>query len=241
MRQKLRQIVNLAFFLAFPITLNWYSPYVIVDGAFQGIATASFIIFCLLFVSSLFLGRLWCSWLCPAGYIQDAVARSRTKAWAGKAKDAVKWISWSLWLSVIFIAFLHSGGIKRIDILHLMEGGVSVDQPIKYIVYYGVVLLFFGLSFLGKRAACHSICWMAPFMILSTRLSKALRLPAVRLRAEPSACVSCGACSKACPMSLPVQAMVKTAKTDKAECIHCGLCVESCAKKALRLSFGRAR
>jgi hypothetical protein len=48
-------------------TINYFSPYVIVDGASQGIVNGSFISFALMFLSALFLGRLWCGWACPAG------------------------------------------------------------------------------------------------------------------------------------------------------------------------------
>jgi polyferredoxin len=234
-------IVQFLFFLAFPILLNLYSPYVIIDGAAQGIATGSFILFCALFVSSLFFGRLFCSWLCPAGFIQDTVARSRTKKYDGRARNLAKWLIWLPWLALIVALFARAGGIKALRPFHLMESGVSVDQPLKFVTYYGVVLLFFGFSFLGKRAACHSVCWMAPFTIISTRVSKALRLPRLRLEARAESCSSCGACSSACPMSLDVRELVKAGDVDQAECIHCGRCVDGCAHRAVLLRFGRSR
>jgi ferredoxin-type protein NapH len=35
--------------------------------AAKGIVNGSFISFTLMFLSALFLGRLWCGWACPAG------------------------------------------------------------------------------------------------------------------------------------------------------------------------------
>jgi polyferredoxin len=66
-RQCIRRALILISFLLFPITLNYFSPYLIIDGASQGIINGSFVLFGLLFLSSLVLGRGWCGWVCPAG------------------------------------------------------------------------------------------------------------------------------------------------------------------------------
>jgi polyferredoxin len=59
-RQKIRKAIILISFLLFPITINYFSPYIIIDGAAQGIITGSFITFGLLFIVSLFFGRAFC-------------------------------------------------------------------------------------------------------------------------------------------------------------------------------------
>lgn len=70
-RQKLRKALVLISFLFFPITLYYFSPYLIIQGAFEGIVTGSFIVFTLMFLVSLFLGRAFCGWVCPAGGLQE--------------------------------------------------------------------------------------------------------------------------------------------------------------------------
>ena len=72
-RQRLRKALVILTFLSFPITMNYLSPYVIIDGAANGILNASVVMFGLMFVSSLFLGRLWCGWVCLAGGLQEFV------------------------------------------------------------------------------------------------------------------------------------------------------------------------
>ena len=71
-RQSTRKAIIFGVFLLMPIILNFFSPYVIIDGAAQGIINGSFVLFGLLFLSSLFLGRLWCAWVCPAAGLQEA-------------------------------------------------------------------------------------------------------------------------------------------------------------------------
>ncbi len=60
-RQKKRLIFQLLFFLLFPLTIWYFSPYLIIMGATEGIATGSFFTFIGLFVSALFFGRFFCS------------------------------------------------------------------------------------------------------------------------------------------------------------------------------------
>jgi ferredoxin-type protein NapH len=55
-----------------PITLYHFSPAIILQGAAKGIVTGSMIVVGLMFVSALFVGRLWCGWACPAGALQES-------------------------------------------------------------------------------------------------------------------------------------------------------------------------
>jgi len=71
MRQKIRKALLLVSFLLFPVTINYFSPYIIMDGASQGIIAGSFITFTLLFFVSLFFGRAFCGWVCPGAGIQE--------------------------------------------------------------------------------------------------------------------------------------------------------------------------
>ncbi len=238
-RQRIRKGMVILAFLAFPVTMNFLSPYVIIDGAMQGIASGSLVMFGLMFVSSLFLGRAWCGWVCPGGGMQEMVEPVNRKPVAGRRVDWIKWLIWIPWVSLIAWLFARAGGIARVDFLHLTETGISVDEPLKYITYYGVVFLFVGLAvFAGRRAGCHTICWMAPFMIIGRWLRNRLGLPALELRADASACSGCEACTRNCPMSLDVHAMVQSQRMEHPECILCGTCVDGCAKRAIRYRVG---
>ena len=70
-RQRIRKALLLVSLLVFPITLYYFSPALILQGAAEGIVNASAILFGLMFLSALFFGRLWCGWACPAGALQE--------------------------------------------------------------------------------------------------------------------------------------------------------------------------
>jgi hypothetical protein len=75
--------------------------------------------------------------------------------------------------------------------------------------YYIVIALFAGLSIgAGRRAGCHAICWMRPWLVLGRSLRDAFRWPVLRLRPEQDKCINCKRCTQNCPMSLGVNGMV---------------------------------
>jgi ferredoxin-type protein NapH len=247
-RQRVRKAIIFLVFLSFPITMNFLSPYVIIDGAASGIVNGSLVMFGLMFVSSLFLGRLWCGWVCPGGGLQEMVEPVNTRAVNGKKVDWIKWLIWIPWISLIVFMAVRAGGYHSVDLLLHTQGGISVagtpDRPIfiAYIIYYLVIGLFVGLAFFaGRRAGCHTICWMAPFMIIGRWLRNLFAWPSLRLKAAPENCADCKKCTSNCPMSLDVNGMVQLGKMENTECILCGTCVDNCSKHAIRYSFSSGK
>ncbi len=237
-RQRIRLAILIVSLLLFPITMNYLSPYVILYGASQGIINGSFIIFALLFISSLAFGRMWCSWICPAGALGEVCRLANDKPIKYKWLDSLKWVIWFVWLGTIAFFAASAGGYKIVDFFLLTESGISVDAPMKYIIYLIVVGIFMGLALLlGRRAGCHSICWMAPFMILGRKVRNIFAWPAFRLKADQDLCINCKKCSMNCPMSLDVNRMVTEGQMENPECILCAQCADVCPKDVIHLVF----
>ena len=237
-RQKLRKAAIIFSLLIFPITLNYFSPYLIIDSASQGVINGSFILFGIMFVLSLFLGRLWCAWVCPAAGLQEIAFEVTNKPVKIKRLDWIKWLIWGIWIVMIFLMALSAGGYKSVDFFYLTDHGISVSGPMNYIIYYTVLLVFFGLAvFVGRRAGCHSICWMSPFMIIGRKIRNFFKWPALRLTARTENCINCKKCTQNCPMSLDVNGMVQVSKMEHTECILCGSCVDVCPKDVIHYAF----
>ncbi|MBI5838109.1 MAG: 4Fe-4S binding protein [Candidatus Eisenbacteria bacterium] len=238
-RQRLRRLAILLSLLLFPVILNYLSPVIILDSASRGVANASLFVFAGLFVAALFVGRLWCSWVCPGAGLQEACAEVNSrpvKPWVGW----MKWVIWVPWVAAIVFLAARAGGYRSIGFFYHVESGVSVDRPVAYFIYYTVVLTFAVIPLLGgRRAACHSICWMAPFMILGRRARNRLRWPALRLVADAERCRNCRSCTGNCPMSLDVNGLVRAGSMEHTDCILCGTCVDNCPRGAIRYSFSR--
>lgn len=238
MRQKVRRSLLLVSMVLFPVTMNFLSPVIIVFASLEGVIAGSFLFFGLLFVGSLLLGRAFCGWACPAAGVQEACFPMNGKRVRGRA-PLVKYIIWVPWLAAIAAAATSAGGYRQINPLFFTETGVSVDSVPKLIVFIMVFAAFFVLSVtIGKRAGCHTICWMAPFMVLGRRLGTLLHIPGLKLRVQADHCTNCKACENRCPMSLPVNAMVQRGTMEHDDCILCGQCVDTCSKKVLQYGYG---
>jgi polyferredoxin len=236
MRQNIRKAVIIVTFLSFPITMNFLSPYIIVRGAFAGALSGSFLLFGFMFVSSLAAGRAYCGWACPVAGVQECMFLARGRR--VERGNWIKWLIWGPWISFVAFAAIKAGGLERLEPLLLTEGGISIREPWMFINYFLVIGALLALSLaVGKRSFCHHLCWMAPFMIIGTRIKRTLRIPSLRLRADHEKCTKCGRCTKGCPMSLEVQAMVEKGDMFNEECILCGECVDGCPKGAIRYAF----
>jgi ferredoxin-type protein NapH len=241
-RQRVRKALLLVSFLIFPITLYYFSPVLIIQGAAEGILNGSAVMFGLMFLSSLLVGRLWCGWACPAGALQEFAEPINNKRTPGGRFNWIKWVIWVPWIVLIVAMAVQAGGYRSLEPLYQIEGGVTVAQPYWYMIYYIVVAVFLGLALIfGRRAGCHTICWMAPFMIIGRWIRNRVRWPSLRLVAEPASCSDCQTCTRNCPMSLDVNGMVQRAQMENGECILCGNCVDGCPKGAIHFSFSSGR
>ncbi len=70
-RQRIRKALLLVSFLLLPVTLYYFSPVLILGGAYEGVSNGSFLVFGLMFLGALFVGQL-----CVAGYARWVACRS---------------------------------------------------------------------------------------------------------------------------------------------------------------------
>lgn len=240
-RQRVRQALLLISFLLFPVTLYYFSPVLIMQGASEGVINASFLVFTAMFLSSLFLGRLWCGWACPAGALQE-FAEPVNRRPVSRRLDWIKWAIWLPWILGIVALAVRAGGYRSVQPFYQLEGGVTLAQDFWAYIYFIVVGVFLLLALVvGRRAGCHTICWMAPFMILGRKLRNPLPWPALRLQAEPDKCRDCLRCNAGCPMSLDVHGMVTANRMENDECILCGSCVDTCSHAVIKFSFSAGK
>ncbi len=234
MRQRIRKGILVFSALMFPITFFFLSPMVIVLSASKGILNGSAMIFGLLLLFSLVGSRLFCGWLCPGGALQDYISSANNRNWNSKGKNFIKYIIWLVWFSFIVFLWIHNMPLKA-DFIYL------VNFDMYYIIIYAIVMSIIYLFTLatGKRGMCHSLCWMAPFMVIGEKLADLLHIPRFRLKAKPDNCISCKKCSRNCPMGLDVTQMVKSGNMNATECINCLECADACPEKAILSGIGQ--
>lgn len=234
-RQRIRKLLIIISLLLFPVTLYYFSPALIINAGLHGIINGSFIVFLFLFLFSVPFGRLFCAYFCPAGGLQECAFIVNEKVPKQGWRNGVKFIIWGIWLTVVVFCYFSGGKIVAVDFFFETENGISVSDIQSYIIYYGIIFLIFIPAILfGKRVFCHYFCWMAPFMILGTKLRKVLHLPGIHIKiSDRDECISCGRCSKVCPMGIDVISETRNKIIGNPECIQCGACIDNCPKNVL--------
>ena len=237
-RQKIRSGLLMISVLCFPMTIFMFSPMLSIYGASQGLVNASVLVFTTLFVSSLFLGRAFCGWLCPCGGLQDWGCRINNTPL--KRRRWIKFVVWVPWVTALSILLVKNHAFGEINFFFPLKDGIFLHDVRSHIVYYMVIALFVFLTFVfGRRPFCHYLCWMAPFMIIGGKIRNRLQSPSLRIVADRTRCdENCTICTENCSMSLNVDnMMVRLGDMEHTDCILCGECVDVCPQNALRYTF----
>lgn len=236
-RQKLRKGIILISFFLFPAIFYYLSPVLIIQSTMHGIINGSFIMFLLLFLSALLLGRAYCGWVCPGAGCQEAIFAARDKRVT--KGDFIKWVIWIPWIGTILFLAIRQGGYREIDFFYQTQYGFSIGDLSSFIAYLGILffLIVIPAFIFGRRSFCHHLCWMAPFMILGRKIRNTANWASLQLIVDPEKCRHCHTCTQNCPMSLPVEAMVKTHKMENSECILCGTCIDGCEFSVISYTF----
>lgn len=241
MMKKKRKLLLLFMLLLLPVTLNYFSPYIIIDGLINKLLAGAFFVWLLMFVSSFFIGRAFCSYICPYGGLQMAADFAIQKPlkqvpWMRTLRYALGMI-WAA--AIVFLIAKNISG-AQVNFLYLTENFVSVDSMVKLIGYYVIVLALLVLPLLlGKRASCHYLCPMSILNVTGTKLKNLLNIPSLRLTAASTGCTDCQQCNKVCPMSLNVSEMVRQSNMDSLDCILCGECCSACKKGVLKRTVSK--
>jgi len=186
----------------------------------------------------LLVGRLYCSYVCPAGFLQDLAARL-TGPWKIRPRAAAG--SWSLRLFLLALAAgllaLRSPAFHYLD--HFCNLGRAYSLLLVLLDYapFGPAALL-GLSFMAVLGAapafrprwfCGTLCPTGTLYALLQKRS----LWKVSVRED---CDSCGACAAACPALC-----IDRGRIDPELCIQCLECTGACPRGAigLRRSPGR--
>ena len=241
MRQKIRKTLLFISFICLPITLCYFSPVLIILDTAKGIISGSFVVFSVIFVLSVFFGRLFCGWLCPCGGGQECVSFIGLKRAKGGWQNYIKYFVSALWIGTIISFAIQAGGYTALDFFRHTDSGISLitqKGAMAYPMYYIVMsMILIPTLLFGRRAFCHYVCWLAPLIILGTKIQKHCNIPGVRLKAQKNHCIGCKKCDTACPMSLNVYDMVQQDHMNNNECILCNACTDACPQKAIKIGL----
>jgi len=173
-------------------------------------------------IGPLIFGRILCGWGCWRAMVLERLSVGKG---SGRRKGVWVWTP-LVGVAVSFVAaalFALAHEHMRGDSVWSVAGGVAV--------YYAAAIGL-ALALRDQRAFCKYLC-PTGFILRWTSRPALLHVTA---RAE--ACTGCEACTKVCPMDIPVATRVRAGtRIGHGDCILCQRCVLSCPAGALKTSF----
>lgn len=180
-------------------------------------------------VGPLVFGRLLCGWGCWRAMVLELLPVERR---AGRRGGAWRLMPLAgLGASLAAAAWTVALGTRPGGVPGHMHGESVWPVIIGIAAYY---VLSIGLAFLlgDQRAFCKYLCPTGLVLRWTSR-------PALlRIQASSGSCTECDACSRVCPMDIPVADRVRAGtRIGRGDCILCQRCVTSCPTGVLTTTF----
>ncbi len=190
----------------------------------------SFIIFGLITLSALFIGRWFCGYICFIGTIQEWLYRKLHP----KCHQIVKLnyseernIGFFKYIVLAITIILGFFGLSRIYMGYcpVMSLGWLKTITLSGVIILGVILI--GGVFI-ERFWCRFICPYAALLNIFCIIGKKLKLPQYKINRNLETCIDCYICCKVCPMNIN---LLENELIDHENCIKCMRCLDRCPKK----------
>jgi Pyruvate/2-oxoacid:ferredoxin oxidoreductase delta subunit len=190
-------------------------------------------------LSTLLLGRYWCSHLCPVGGSMEAGSRLVPRFvkinFSGIPAPSFRYGYLLMYLLLPAIGlgslccnYCNFGVVPRMFGATFLEADMAYFLRTAGLINLGLIVVL-GFMAKGGRAYCNLLCPIGALDALSNRIGYKF---GKRMNIDADKCNGCGACGKVCP-AWAIEVREK-ASIDQLSCMPCRACEESCHMEAIR-------
>jgi ferredoxin-type protein NapH len=197
----------------------------------------------LLIVLYAFLGRAFCSWLCPLGLLLELnnELRMRVNRFLRQRKLALPTVHLPRHTKyALLITFLMLSFLLQLPVFQIVSPINALARSVVFGPEAGLVLVgvIVAAEYVAPRAWCRALC---PLGALYSVIGRYAPVRVQIDQAREQAGKQCGLCTRSCPMGIEVLAehiQKGKAAIDDPECTRCGMCIDGCPRASLHLGVG---
>ena len=189
------------------------------------------------------IGRGWCSWVCFYGGLEDGISGlpRRARVDIGSSGPTLRRVNKAILGFVVLAGMatlvpVYCDWLCPFKLVTEYYEPSSIRTYLAMIAFIGIFLaLVVVLPLLTKkRTQCSTLC---PFGAMQSLLD---RFSPFKVAVDTGACVSCGACDRACPM-LAMNPESRAKGRPESSCVKCGTCFSACRKGAIGYALRAGR
>jgi polyferredoxin len=206
----------------------------VLTGQWDDVHPAGLTIFAAAIVGSFLARKSFCSWVCPGGTFSRLLEVAASKLlWKRRGFPRVpRWLDWPLlslkYLLLGFFAYLIVLGMPVFALEAFIQSPYNVAADAKMLLFFFdlsttavlVLAALVGLSLVVKHLWCRYLCPYGALLGLASLVSPS------RVVRNAATCNDCRACTRACPVEIPVHAR---GSVWTPECTGCMGCVAACS------------
>jgi polyferredoxin len=168
------------------------------------IHSAAFILMWIVLVLTVFLGPVFCGWVCPMGSIQEWFGKLGKKIFKRRFNRLIPYkvdrilrylrylmLGWVVYMTAVTGTLVFSDIDPYFALFNFWTSEVAIGG----VIILAVVL---GLSLIVERPFCKYACPYGAVL----GVFNLFRI--FKIRRRPSTCIDCKACDRTCPMNIPV-------------------------------------
>lgn len=217
-----------------PISSLMNFLYWIYSGTIHHFHPAGLFILLAIILVSFVLGKSFCSWICPVGFLSELVGdfgdKIANKLFKRRIKipkfldyplRSLKYLLLFFFVNVIFFS------MNEMALKIFLDGDYNLMSDIKMYYFFvnitpfalTVIAVLFFLSIVFRNFWCRYLCPYGALLGIIGLLSP------FKIKRNQKTCIDCNKCAKVCPSFIKVD-KIKTVISD--ECVSCYQCVDAC-------------
>jgi len=206
----------------------------------QSIFTSDWLIIGIMLAACVVVGRFFCGWICPAGFVQDLLYKIPSPKFEIPA--FMQWLKYGfLTITVIIVSYFAGKEVSYFFCSFCPTASIESVIPAmifspEYVIgaagfwRFLVLAIVLVLVIMNNRNFCKIMCPIGALVAITNKFS----LFSMKLAADK--CIHCHKCDANCPMDVQVENCAKTGKkvSRDLECIECLTCESVCPTNAIK-------